>query len=92
MNPLDLKQAQDEPAAENEEYESYRDSDPAVVEFKIRYESEVEAKVASDYSHIVWAYGVIWALFAVYAMFLWRRSRVLSADVDALRAKMTAKN
>ncbi len=91
MNSFSLKKAQEQPA-ETQEYESYRDSDPAVVEFKIRYETEVSKKVASDYTHIVWAYGVIWALFVVYAMFLWRRSRVLSADVDALRAKLAGQS
>jgi hypothetical protein len=48
-------------------------------------EDKAAAKTASDYQHIIWAYGVLWALFAAYGLFLWRRSVRLRADVDALR-------
>ena len=48
-------------------------------------EDKAAAKTASDYEHIVWAYGILWALFAAYGLFLWRRSVRLRADVDALR-------
>lgn len=48
-------------------------------------EDKAAAKTASDYQHIVWAYGVLWALFAAYGLFLWRRSARLRADVDVLR-------
>lgn len=61
--------------------------DPKTVRLKREYESEVENKVASDYSHIVWAYGIIWAIFAIYGALLWRRSRAQKADLEALRAK-----
>ena len=63
--------------------------DPATVRLKRAYEAEVENKVASDYSHIVWAYGIIWALFAIYGAILWRRASAQKADVDALRAKLS---
>lgn len=42
-------------------------------------------KTARDYQHIVLAYGVLWALFAGYGIFLWRRSARLRADMDDLR-------
>jgi hypothetical protein len=61
--------------------------DPQTVRLKREYEAEVENKVASDYSHIVWAYGIIWALFAVYGVLLWRRASAQKADLDNLRAK-----
>ena len=48
-------------------------------------EDKAAAKTASDYEHIIWAYGILWALFAAYGLFLWRRSVRLRADVDALR-------
>lgn len=63
--------------------------DPETVRLKREYEAEVEKKVASDYSHIVWAYGIIWALFAAYGIFLWRRAVIQQADLDALRAKQS---
>lgn len=64
--------------------------DPTTVRLKREYEAEVENKVASDYSHIVWAYGIIWALFAAYGVLLWRRAGAQQADLDNLRAKQRA--
>lgn len=58
--------------------------DPETVRLKRAYEAEVEAKVASDYQHIVWAYGVIWVLFVGYAMLLWRRASAQKADLARL--------
>lgn len=65
--------------------------DPKTVRLKRKYEAEVENKVASDYSHIVWAYGIIWTLFAIYGVLLWRRAAAQKADVDALNAKLANK-
>lgn len=48
-------------------------------------EEQAAAKTASDYQHIIWAYGILWALFAAYGLFLWRRSARLRADMAALR-------
>ena len=62
--------------------------DPTTVRLKRAYEAEVENKVASDYSHIVWAYGIIWALFAIYGVMLWRRASAQTADLETLRAKL----
>ena len=61
--------------------------DPTTVRLKRSYEAQVENKVASDYSHIVWAYGVIWAIFAIYGALLWRRASAQRADLEALQAK-----
>jgi len=58
--------------------------DRETVRLKREYEAEVENKVASDYSHIVWAYGIIWALFAIYGVLLWRRSSAQQTDLDEL--------
>ena len=65
--------------------------DPQTVRLKREYEAEVENKVASDYSHIVWAYGIIWALFAIYGVILWRRSVAQRDDLEALQAKLGKK-
>lgn len=65
--------------------------DPTTVRLKREYEAEVENKVASDYSHIVWAYGIIWALFAIYGLILWRRSATQRADIEALSSKLAGK-
>jgi hypothetical protein len=48
-------------------------------------EDQAAAKTASDYQHIVWAYGVLWALFAAYGLFLWRKTAALRSDMEALR-------
>jgi hypothetical protein len=48
-------------------------------------EQQVAHKVASDYSHIIWAYGILWTLFALYGIFLWRKSAALKADMQDLR-------
>ena len=48
-------------------------------------EQQVSDKVISDYTHIVWAYGILWSLFVAYGVFLWFRSARLKADLDDLR-------
>jgi len=45
-------------------------------------------KTARDYQHIVLAYGVLWALFAGYGIFLWRRSARLRADMNDLQRRL----
>ena len=56
---------------------------------KVRQLEQIAAdKTASDYVHIVWAYGVLWALFAAYGIFLWRRSARLRADMNELRSTL----
>ena len=70
-----------------EELQAVEGRDPQTVRLKRAYETEVENKVASDYSHIVWAYGIIWALFAIYGVMLWRRAGAQQADLEALRKR-----
>jgi hypothetical protein len=72
------------PALPDDEYESVEGRDPTTTKLKREYEAEVEHKVASDYQHIVLAYGIIWSLFAVYGALLWWRSARLRRDLDAL--------
>ena len=78
MNPIE----QEEPGTKKVE-----GRDPQTVRLKREYEAEVEKKVSSDYQHIVWAYGIIWALFAIYGVILWRRAVSQKADLAALQAK-----
>jgi hypothetical protein len=54
-------------------------------------EGIASAKSARDYQHVVLAYGVLWALFAAYGMFLWRRSARLRADMSDLRRRLDQK-
>jgi hypothetical protein len=54
-------------------------------------EGQAADKAARDYEHIIWAYGVLWALFAAYGLFLWRRSARLRADMDELRRSLDAR-
>lgn len=61
--------------------------DRETMRIKAEVEAEVKAKVASDYAHVVWAYGIIWAIFAIYGLTLWRRASVQKADLATLRAK-----
>ena len=51
-------------------------------------ESKAAAKTARDYQHVIWAYGLLWAIFAVYGLFLWRRTQRLRADVHKLQAQL----
>jgi hypothetical protein len=76
-----------QPAEPQTEIKKVEGRDPETVRLKRAYEAEVEAKVASDYQHIVWAYGVIWVLFVGYAMLLWRRASAQKADLARLASK-----
>ena len=48
----------------SDEYEPVTGKDQETVQCVRACEAEAAEKTASDYSHVVWAYGVIWALFA----------------------------
>ncbi len=54
-------------------------------------EGVASAKSARDYQHVILAYGVLWALFAGYGIFLWRRSARLRADMSDLRRRLDQK-
>jgi hypothetical protein len=60
----------------------------AEVEKVRQLESLAAQKTARDYEHVVWAYGVLWALFAAYGIFLWRRGSRIRADLEALRGQL----
>ena len=70
---------------QEDSYETVEGLDPQTVKLKREYEAQVEAKVASDYNHIIWAYGIIWSIFAIYGAWLWFRTRKLQEDIDQLR-------
>jgi hypothetical protein len=74
--------------ADNGDYEPAVGTSREEKEILAGLEDKAAAKTASDYEHIVWAYGILWALFAAYGLFLWRRSARLRADVDALRREL----
>ena len=60
----------------------------AEVEQVRQLESIAAQKAARDYQHIIWAYGILWALFAAYGIFLWRRSARFRADMSDLRREL----
>jgi len=71
-----------------DEYEPVTGRSLAEVEQVRMLESVAAQKVARDYEHVIWAYGILWALFACYGIFLWRRSARLRADMNALRREL----
>jgi len=91
MEPLsDLVQqpsatAQQDP---NDGYAPVTGRSLADVEKVRQLESLAAQKTARDYEHVVWAYGVLWALFAAYGIFLWRRGSRIRADLEALRRQL----
>ncbi|GEM_PF-4255825 len=70
------------------EYEVADEFSPRVAECKKLVEPGVSQKVAQDYAAVVWAYGIIWALFAGYGIMLWRRSRRIERDLEELRKQL----
>lgn len=90
MEEIEPLQGQEQPSEPGTKKVEGRD--PKTVRLKREYEAEVENKVASDYTHIVWAYGIIWAIFAVYGALLWRRAIAQKADIEALRAQKGAQH
>ncbi|MCH9680144.1 MAG: hypothetical protein K0V04_01820 [Deltaproteobacteria bacterium] len=76
------------PAANDDEYVAVEGLDTRSIECEAIFEAKAARKTASDYEHIVWAYGVLWSLFAIYGVMLWRRSQRLRADVDRLRTRI----
>lgn len=71
-------------------YEPVTGKDQQTVQCVRACEAEAAAKTASDYSHIVWAYGVIWALFAGYGVMLWMRAVAQRQDIAELRRRVDA--
>ena len=77
-----------EPEGSGDEYEAVEGLTRADIECVRMHEQKAAAKTASDYVHIVWAYGVIWSIFAVYGVMLWRRGQRLTADMETLRGRI----
>jgi hypothetical protein len=75
-------------AAAEDEYEPVTGLDVETVQCVRACEAEAAAKTASDYEHVVWAYGVIWALFAGYGIFLWLRATSQRQDIAELRRRI----
>jgi len=71
-----------------DEYEAVEGLSRGDIECQRAHEAIAAKKTASDYQHIVWAYGVLWSLFAIYGVMLLRRGQRLRADVDSLRARI----
>lgn len=71
-----------------DEYEPVTNLNRETIECQRACEAVAAQKTASDYDHIVWAYGVIWALFCAYGVFLWRRGQRLAADVRSLERRL----
>lgn len=85
-------EAEPEAAGDDGEYEAVEGLDRASIECVRSFEAVAAKKTASDYAHIVWAYGVLWSLFAIYGVMLWRRSQRLHGDVQALRTRLDAQS
>ena len=79
-------------APQQGDYEPVRGLDEKSVEMARLIEARASAKTASDYQHIIWAYGVAWSLFAVFGIYLWRRMTRLRADADALSRKLESRD
>jgi hypothetical protein len=71
-----------------DEYEAAEEFSPEVARCKQIVEPGVSQKVADDYAAVVWAYGVIWSLFAIYGIILWVRSKSLQRDLLDLRRQI----
>jgi hypothetical protein len=68
-----------------DEYEPVEGIDADTIACQRACEAVAAAKTASDYQHVVWAYGVLWSLFAIYGLLLWWRAgkqKVEIADLD----------
>jgi hypothetical protein len=71
-----------------DEYEPVTGLDRETIECQRACEAVAERKTASDYEHIVWAYGILWALFCGYGILLWRRAQKIGADVRELERRL----
>jgi hypothetical protein len=74
--------------AKDDAYEPVTGLDQGTVQCVRACEAEAAAKTASDYEHVVWAYGVLWALFAGYGVLLWRRAVAQRQDLAELRRRI----
>jgi len=75
-------------APPSDEYEPVRGLDVETQQCVRACEAEAAAKTASDYQHVIWAYGVLWSLFAAFGVLLWRRAKQQQADLAELRRRV----
>lgn len=71
-----------------DDYETVEGLDQETVQCVRACEAEAAAKTASDYAHVVWAYGIIWSLFAIYGLMLWRRATAQRVEVTDLERRL----
>lgn len=76
------------PAQSDDEYEAVTGLDQEHVACVRACEAEAAAKTASDYAHVVWAYGIIWSLFAIYGVMLWRRATRQRVEIEDLMTRL----
>lgn len=74
--------------ADDDGYEVVEGLDPVSQQCIRAHEVEAAKKTAKDYSHIVWAYGIIWVVFAIYGALLWRRAVAQRAAIDDLKRRI----
>ena len=84
-----LLQSEEVQTPAGDDYEPVQDRSSGTVACVRACESVAAEKTASDYQHIVWAYGVIWSLFALYGVLLWRRATRQSVEVADLHRRLS---
>jgi hypothetical protein len=72
----------------SDDYEPVTGKDQQTVQCVRACEAEAAQKTASDYSHVVWAYGVIWSLFAIYGFLLWQRATRQKVEIADLARRL----
>jgi hypothetical protein len=75
-------------AAPGDDYEAVTNKDQETVACVRACEAEAAAKTASDYEHVIWAYGVLWSLFAIYGALLWRRAVRQRVEISDLQRRL----
>jgi hypothetical protein len=75
---------------ETDDYEPVTGRDQETVACVRACEAEAAAKTASDYAHVVWAYGVLWSLFAIYGVMLWRRATRQRVEIADMMRRLDA--
>lgn len=77
-----------QPAGPAEGYEKVENLDRGFKGCVRACEAEAAAKTASDYQHVVLAYGILWALFAIYGAILWARANRQRVEVQDLERRL----
>ncbi|HEY4242485.1 MAG TPA: hypothetical protein VGM88_21855 [Kofleriaceae bacterium] len=56
----------------------------------VQAHEEADAHVRKDEAHVVYAYGAMWLVAALFVVYLWRRQQALKAEIAALRRDLDA--